>query len=897
MKYKLTKIWFILLCFFCVASPAKAAEGIENNTVLFKDTNGEAIETFTGEALYAEYTGRFSVDERLVLTVAMYECETLAEVQLKTYAAEELEDGESVLSDTLVPAVLDTSFPGKYKVKAFAFDEDFRPLCNAAAITAENLHVFEYTENAMPGNAIGIHGGGFNAGSTVLLESIETAQGTVTCNQALEVLTVSESYIGTQLPANLDEGIYNIRVKNGTFQSALLRINAPDAWQVMNTAGVDLSPGYTFALYGNNLDFEGAVPKVKFKDTETGQEYMAAAGDNDDTFQLTVTAPQGIVPGKSYDIYVNNGFGTLYEKGPQVNCISGGTDLFGLGVPWSKAFDDIGTNIINVRSEPYLAAGNGMADDSTAIQAAIDAAAAAGGGVVYLPQGTYNTAGEKITLKPKVVLKGDGPDKTVLTTLAVPDENSHMIRLDGDYIGITGINIVSPENTFVHIVHTNRKNHLFIINCKLENKREQDACAVRLDLCSNILIKNNEFYNYGKQNTNRLLSLDTNTDLWLTGNKMEWRTSRIMMTGSERIQCDNNEMWRWTDADFDYFDNVLGRYAHAGYFSISGGSDIMIANNTAGKKGEGLLEHRSDGEFVLYEGSDSDYISIGQATGADLTSISDTSGKNGEKWASANDLSDYMITITAGTGVGQTRGIAGNETTKITVDRAWDIIPDETSCYSVCKKANERIIVRDNTLNEISNGILFYQAVLRKIIITGNTFNDSPNIWLRVAQKEDRGQLNTIRNVLIENNAMYNTKNYYPAQIIVQTPYVNGSRLYGTGFFNITVRGNTVQAYNGPNDNHPGTQWKRAIPDEGYFCHVSPEILLTDNATATQRGVIFDSNTAINCKHAYYINTGAYQTMIINPVTENIGQLVWDDDLSEPEFGGTHASVGTVIKP
>ncbi len=44
---------------------------------------------------------------------------------------------------------------------------------------------------------------------------------------------------------------------------------------------------------------------------------------------------------------------------------------------------------INVRGAPYGAVGDGKADDTRAIQDALDAAGAAGGGVVYVPTGTY----------------------------------------------------------------------------------------------------------------------------------------------------------------------------------------------------------------------------------------------------------------------------------------------------------------------------------------------------------------------------------------------------------------------------------------------------------------------------------------------------------------------------
>lgn len=75
------------------------------------------------------------------------------------------------------------------------------------------------------------------------------------------------------------------------------------------------------------------------------------------------------------------------------------------------------TGWFNVKS--YGAVGDGVHDDTTAIQATINAALAAGGGVVYSPGGTYLTTAQLlldysayITNPRRVVFKGDGPDTT-----------------------------------------------------------------------------------------------------------------------------------------------------------------------------------------------------------------------------------------------------------------------------------------------------------------------------------------------------------------------------------------------------------------------------------------------------------------------------------------------------
>lgn len=71
-------------------------------------------------------------------------------------------------------------------------------------------------------------------------------------------------------------------------------------------------------------------------------------------------------------------------------------------------------------AKDYGARGDGVTDDTAAIQAAIDAAFTAGGGVVYLPEGVYRVSGEGtgsgncLTMHSQVDLIGDGMGSTVL---------------------------------------------------------------------------------------------------------------------------------------------------------------------------------------------------------------------------------------------------------------------------------------------------------------------------------------------------------------------------------------------------------------------------------------------------------------------------------------------------
>lgn len=69
----------------------------------------------------------------------------------------------------------------------------------------------------------------------------------------------------------------------------------------------------------------------------------------------------------------------------------------------------VGIDSIPINVRDYGAAGDGVANDTTAIQAAVDAAAATNS-AVYFPPGTYST--NAITLHPKVFLQGAGKEAT-----------------------------------------------------------------------------------------------------------------------------------------------------------------------------------------------------------------------------------------------------------------------------------------------------------------------------------------------------------------------------------------------------------------------------------------------------------------------------------------------------
>ncbi len=97
------------------------------------------------------------------------------------------------------------------------------------------------------------------------------------------------------------------------------------------------------------------------------------------------------------------------------------------------------SNFINVKSD-YGAVGNGVTNDLPVIQSAIDDCAAAGGGIVFFPAGTYLVNGS-IIIKDRVTLEGAGHRATWIKL-----GNAQNIPVIDTY--------VSPDNIISNATHT-----------------------------------------------------------------------------------------------------------------------------------------------------------------------------------------------------------------------------------------------------------------------------------------------------------------------------------------------------------------------------------------------------------------------------------------------------------
>lgn len=124
----------------------------------------------------------------------------------------------------------------------------------------------------------------------------------------------------------------------------------------------------------------------------------------------------------------------------------------------------VGTLFFNVKDPAYGAVGNGSTDDTAAIQAALDAAQTAGGGIVFFPKGTY-PIGSALTVAAGVSLLGAGPGASVIALNV--DAGSGMLSFAASALGqsVDSLGFVPSVATSRASILTNNGTRLTVRNC------------------------------------------------------------------------------------------------------------------------------------------------------------------------------------------------------------------------------------------------------------------------------------------------------------------------------------------------------------------------------------------------------------------------------------------------
>ncbi len=516
----------------------------------------------------------------------------------------------------------------------------------------------------------------------------------------------TEHYVVCKTPKDIENGTYILWAENDKGLSSPVYLNGARAQWIDREVA---AKGQKMRIIGRNLDGrEYGAPlatSVAFiKDGKATNAELISVNP----YCIELYPPEDIEDGE-YQLAVTNDSKTWFEmeEDKTIYVKSKIDDPYDLEVPWADEFDY--TVKADITKAPYNAPRDGSINVSKILQKAIDDVKNQGGGVVYIPEGTYKVAA--IDLPAKVILAGDGMDKSILLYSNITEnENGEEVDL-GNYVihskgdGITegvhglyklqigqdmacktpdhymwfGQNGWGSEVTSVKLRTASR---IFMKEVKLNSPMEQRPGDLRAlgivgMLKSDFLMEN--CITYGYQSTPSVLNIGDRT--YLYNNIYYAVTTSIGVNGSRSI-CEGNLSNRYPEL----FDEVTGAQGfffrdHAYYteneervsssWGINVGEAFCAEIYLGGNKLNGYVVS-ADENSVTYGGGVREYKATYYP---ELYNVKDYAYNNG-----------WHLCIANGKGVGQSRVIKeiDKENKKIILeDGSWEIMPDETSYFTI----------------------------------------------------------------------------------------------------------------------------------------------------------------------------------------------------------------------
>ena len=628
--------------------------------------------------------------------------------------------------------------------------------------------IIRVSEGVGPGNAVGVYGEYFLGGVTVTMVGAGADGADVAVRP--EQVDPYGQFLRFIWPENVAPGVYPVTVTTAGGTSKPVSVNKPDVRWASDPGVYD---GMTLELYGRNLDASeyGGVSGTEVRFVPAGSvnpdaDALYAAGVQAfSAYRLTVAAPNGFTPGADYTVQVRTnpaGLGgewtDAYEypsvtKKVTVTAAARPADAtaLALGVSWAGEFN------WNVLSRLSPSGG----DDTAAIQNALNAAEAAGGGVVELAAGTY-TISDTVKLGVGVVLKGAGKNATVIQMLAPGNTSSGYVSFfthsaSSGYVGrfgVTGIKAEAapsidpgvrlnfgafgdgawygnwdPNFDAREVYNYLTAKYIFLYDNDFDLSLENpNYGGFRCSGAGPILVKNNNF-----QTTSDICySFSILNYFTFINNTFDYAASQ-MSVASEKFIFENN-------AITGHYNSVTEDYFHSaglhGLFTNEPIYGFNMWNSYIGGNTIKNLDHvdGNDGEAMGCDSNQS-YQASEEILGATENTI--TFAENYVHSGHSFNESQQLI-ITAGTGLGQIREVAGaasagmdgmKKVWTVTVDRPWDVIPDGTSKVGVGRYHIGNTFDSNTSVNTCGGAPQMYDGC-EDNIISNNTAIDTNGMYL-----------------------------------------------------------------------------------------------------------------------------------------------------------------------
>ena len=498
----------------------------------------------------------------------------------------------------------------------------------------------------------------------------------------------SDKSVKFSVPTALTSGVYAYRL-TGVGGAVVGLLNRPAVWWAQGDTGMTASPGGWLRLFGKNLAWDEKTKTiVRLQGPKTLN--LAATAD---AYGAKIAVPKDL-PAGDYQVVLHSGRGgpAAWSEPVQVTIAK--------PAAWPQT-------VYNVKESG--ADGTGAQDDTEAVQAALDKAKAAGGGIVYFPRGRYQITAT-LRIPRFTVLRGEGetltsifwpdtanpPNQWLAATNSFGLENltlycsNYKTFLTGDTRG------AEAGDVFLRHVRIRADIYRGHMEPQEVDRRYKIGVAVGFGggyFLVNLGGRNIEVSDCDLYSSSCILSLTEPRGARIQRNIMgdgRWGGSGIF--GGEGVIIEGNQ----------YIGCDLMSWGAAGGLGYGNLPHVYIGHNSF------ALEHGGDREPITSDASGEVYS--GPLAGADATGVTlpkEPKDKD-QRWIGS------AVYVVSGKGEGQWRKVAGFDAARIKVDRAWDVIPDSTSSVAVTYLLQQWLI-NDNDFSDTGMAIQLYGAGLEHI--------------------------------------------------------------------------------------------------------------------------------------------------------------------------------------
>jgi hypothetical protein len=553
-----------------------------------------------------------------------------------------------------------------------------------------------------------------------------------------EVLQSSATSVKFVVPARLSRGVYAIRMHSGTATSAISLLNAPEIWFIEGDLGEGAAPGGWLQVHGINIAGRGTDAQLALvKDGHVAA--MLHAKGYGTGYEARFSVPVSVHPGQ-YEVYIHNGLGGRGAWSRYRTFIESPIEAVRIDAP-----DPWPTETVDVSKQV------GKNDDER-MQSAIRNVTERGGGLIFVPAGTYSLS-RQIALPDRSILRGAGKGKTILKWTTPPAGDPISVQQGSLVVGVPlkrgkpdqgrfvleDLSIVaSPDFVAYAVESAFSSGRGGISRCAIsvpnigvfDNKKGRQPTAVFLRQRSNFEIVDSDL-----DAANDLFARDGVSHLRVENNRLNWTESNIILSGrSHGFIITGNTFNLRGNADRNGWTAVASRQKgttpNPGFWftafygtSYPGGAmsgpyvrDLYFARNRSTRD-----EAEIPPAYVGFTFDGGEGIYLGKIATSNGTALRLQGATLQPSGGGTYDWSGAIVQIVDGTGAGQWRYVAhaASGASEIELDRPWDVPPDGTSTVNVVNLQGRVLMIENDFAQEQTNQQYFFS---NDVIKAGNRY-------------------------------------------------------------------------------------------------------------------------------------------------------------------------------